>query len=905
MSIIEMAGHNGHEKFLKVNREDEVILFKSRDTQFAAYSKIHVFDQAGGGQLLQGSDYILNPLRFETTASGNFLFPPTFNDEQFLKDIRNVRSFFTDDLLFQPIFNTSGNAITINLPTGFVNSSAIPSANSIEIPANSYVELMYQYTGTGFDVFQVSSGTGGGGGVVNHDIISGMHTDTILSGGSIQAGDILQYDGANWTNAPPSIVAQHEIISATHSDTVLSGGAINPGDVLQYNGSDWTNTPISTAIQHDIISPTHTDTALSGPISAGDVLQNDGTNWTNVPLSTAIHHQVISPTHTDTVLTGGSINSGDLFQYNGTNWTNIPATTITQHEIISPTHTDTQLSGGGLNTGDILQYNGANWTNTPIATAVQHQIISSTHTDTSLTSALANGQFLFYDGTNWTNRSLNTETEHTIIGPQHTDSLLNGALANGQVLFYNGTNWTNQPLAAEIQHTIIGSTHTDTVLTGALNTGDLLQYNGTNWTNTPTTTVIQHQILSPAHTDTTVTGVLSANDVLLYNGSAWTNFSYANLSQHNIISPTHSNTTYTGPGENIYDVLVYDGTDWTNSSNVHTGRLQMILTNTIRPSTGTVTTFGETGVPYSFNFISNSTDPVIINAEDTQSISAGQGILNVASNDTSFQSTGASGGAAIRVSLPNNNGNPVNTFFILCTGEINNNMFFVRTCGSLGTWFDGDILGERQGAFYAFNRSASGLIGSGTTWSGFFLAESTNAATRAPEAGPGVRAYGWFDLINIGLGAQSTNTTRPIFAVNSRGEMYVRDLRNVGNTVNYNNPLFINSTTGEIVYQAASSASKYKHDIDEMDTFIDSTLIYDLNLKKFRYNWTPEQVEIGLVVDELDENPKAQEFLIRDEEGAVDYYRKDYLQFLMLREIQKMRQEITQLQIIVDELENP
>lgn len=87
--------------------------------------------------------------------------------------------------------------------------------------------------------------------------------------------------------------------------------------------------------------------------------------------------------------------------------------------------------------------------------------------------------------------------------------------------------------------------------------------------------------------------------------------------------------------------------------------------------------------------------------------------------------------------------------------------------------------------------------------------------------------------------------------------------------------------------------------------FIDSTLIYDLILKKFRYNWTPEQVDLGIIVDDLDQNPKAQDFLIRDEEGAVDYYRKDYLQFLMLREIQKMRQEITQLQIIVDELENP
>lgn len=139
-----MAGHNGHDKFLKVNREEEVLNLKIRDTLFGANSSFQVFDTAGGGALLTSIDQILNPLKFINPASGTYSFSGGYNSDNMLSDIRKKRSFFVNDWFKQQIYNKTGNAITYTLPTGVINPTGNPSAGSVTIPANSFVDLVFQ-----------------------------------------------------------------------------------------------------------------------------------------------------------------------------------------------------------------------------------------------------------------------------------------------------------------------------------------------------------------------------------------------------------------------------------------------------------------------------------------------------------------------------------------------------------------------------------------------------------------------------------------------------------------------------------------------------------------------------------------------------------------------------------------
>lgn len=139
-----MAGHNGYTKFLRVNREDEVINLKIRDTLFGANSSYQEFNTAGGGALFTGINQILNPIKFIDPATGTFSFAGGYNSDQLLQDIRKVKSFFEGDYFKQQIYNKTAGNIIFTLPAGVVNTSGTPSATTVTIPANSFVELVYQ-----------------------------------------------------------------------------------------------------------------------------------------------------------------------------------------------------------------------------------------------------------------------------------------------------------------------------------------------------------------------------------------------------------------------------------------------------------------------------------------------------------------------------------------------------------------------------------------------------------------------------------------------------------------------------------------------------------------------------------------------------------------------------------------
>jgi hypothetical protein len=138
------------------------------------------------------------------------------------------------------------------------------------------------------------------------------HSDVATS--NPQIGNVLSWDGSNWTNASlqmpltneqaADILANNAKVSAdgpvsTHSDVVTSNPQI--GDVLSWDGSNWTNVLASSA------------QLLFCPASAqqaADILANNAKVSANGPVST----------HSDVAITNPQVNQ--ILAWNGTNWVN-------------------------------------------------------------------------------------------------------------------------------------------------------------------------------------------------------------------------------------------------------------------------------------------------------------------------------------------------------------------------------------------------------------------------------------------------------------------------------------------------------------------------------------------------------------------------------------------------------
>jgi hypothetical protein len=95
-------------------------------------------------------------------------------------------------------------------------------------------------------------------------------TDVEVSTG-IQDGDILVWNGAGWTNQPPSSAASLAINDLT--DVIISSPVTN--NILLFNGTNWVNSA-SVSSPLDGLS----DVTITGPVT-GQPLVYDGAAWVN------------------------------------------------------------------------------------------------------------------------------------------------------------------------------------------------------------------------------------------------------------------------------------------------------------------------------------------------------------------------------------------------------------------------------------------------------------------------------------------------------------------------------------------------------------------------------------------------------------------------------------------------
>ena len=261
------------------------------------------------------------------------------------------------------------------------------------------------------------------------------HNDVDIS--TPTQGQILKWDGTNWRNemGATGISMQQAADILLNNLKISADGSINthndmevatpiPGDVLSWDGTNWTNTQIESIPTPEGISPqqaadillnnlkisadgsinTHSDVETSMP-SLGQVMTWDGVNWRNITAPEGISVQQVADIllNNAKVSADGSVNThvdvqyqtptqGDLLTWNGTNWVNLPsaigisvqqaADILLNNAKVSAdgsvnTHNDVQTSSPV--SGQVLTWNGTNWVNQVVAQQVQrYQPVSVT-----------------------------------------------------------------------------------------------------------------------------------------------------------------------------------------------------------------------------------------------------------------------------------------------------------------------------------------------------------------------------------------------------------------------------------------------------------------------------------------------------------------------------------------------
>jgi hypothetical protein len=344
-------------------------------------------------------------------------------------------------------------------------------------------------------------------------------------------GQILTWNGIEWRNEDSSGVTDEQTtdillnnlkISAdgsinTHNDVQTSTPA--SGDLLTWDGINWTNvqkpTGISPAQVEDILSSNakisadgsvniHNDVESVNP-TIGEILTWDGVNWVNMPPPPEITPEQVADilSNNGKVSADGSINThndvqtstpviGQVLTWNGTNWINLPSpegiSTQQTADILSNngkvsasgsinTHSDVQTTVPSI--GQVLTWDGINWRNIPAPEGISAQqtadILSNNakvsasgsvniHNDVQYVTP-AQGDLLTWNGTNW----INLPPAIGVSVQQAADILLNNGKvsadgsvnthndvqtttpATGQVLTWDGINWTNAIIPAQIQ----------------------------------------------------------------------------------------------------------------------------------------------------------------------------------------------------------------------------------------------------------------------------------------------------------------------------------------------------------------------------------------------------------------------------------------------------------------------
>ncbi len=346
---------------------------------------------------------------------------------------------------------------------------------------------------------------GGGAGVAQTLTLSG-NTLSISGGNSVQiasttptlAGQLLQWNGTQWTSSNAATPTTGQVLKwngiSWAPGTDDAGGAsilLNNGQLLTGNGTANAATTITgdvtlsgsalTISNNAVNSAKIADGSILGAdlnsMSAtnGQVLKFNGTTW--VPAAddagvgatpTLSNGQILTgngTTNSATALSGdATLNGGTLtIANNAINSAKIADGSVASAEIADGTIIANDLNSMGATTGQVLQFNGTLWNPATIATG------SGTVTNVSGTGPV----------------SVTTPTTTPVISISQANGTTNGFLLSTDWAAFNAKLGTASTTAGDLSGTIIsptvvgiqGRAVTSTVPTN----GQILKFNGTSW----------------------------------------------------------------------------------------------------------------------------------------------------------------------------------------------------------------------------------------------------------------------------------------------------------------------------------------------------------------------------------------------------------------------------------------
>lgn len=183
------------------------------------------------------------------------------------------------------------------------------------------------------------------------------HTDTNLgSPGAPEDTYVVAWDNgtSRYVLQPPDTPGPHTF--GSHSDVSFTGLAA--GDIPQYDGADWVNVPNELN--------TLADVSLSG-LAAGDLFYYDGANWVNYPYASLIAGHNHTLDSLSNVSTAGKA-AGDFLWWTGSAWGN---RAIRLNDLYD-------VSTAGATAGQALVFNGTSWAPGTAATSVTSNHVYAT-----------------------------------------------------------------------------------------------------------------------------------------------------------------------------------------------------------------------------------------------------------------------------------------------------------------------------------------------------------------------------------------------------------------------------------------------------------------------------------------------------------------------------------------------
>ncbi|MEP5233274.1 MAG: hypothetical protein ABJQ86_00595 [Cyclobacteriaceae bacterium] len=362
-------------------------------------------------------------------------------------------------------------------------NSSVDAADSVSVGFFDGLTLTYNPVGNAIEVRDAGIGTA--------KLEDGAVTSSKI-GIAASTGDVLKFDGTSWSGSPEfnSVSVDGATITGDGNGSPLSVGSISTtsinatgatgGEVLRFDGTNWTpdfednvvTTDGSTITGDGTGAPLAVGTIASTQIGAtgatgGEVLRFDGTSWTpdfedNVVTtdgSTITGDGTGSPlavgTITATQIGATGATGGEILRFDGTSWTpdfedNVVTTdgsTITGDGTGAPltvgTIASTQIGATGATGGEVLRFDGTNWT-----PDFEDNVVTtdgSTITGDGTGAPLAVGTISTAQITNSsvTAAKLGTASVQTtkIEDGAVTGSKLGIGATNGQVLGFNGSTW--------------------------------------------------------------------------------------------------------------------------------------------------------------------------------------------------------------------------------------------------------------------------------------------------------------------------------------------------------------------------------------------------------------------------------------------------------------------------------